>query len=297
MDNVLTKLVSGRLSTYAAIILMFTYSLLLDRDFECTCKQQDLDCYVYLFLPVVIIFLLILSTDRPFQAVCKFVCSCPFGCCGSCECCSCSHREATGFRFCCQPYMIRLCCSSICKLLKAALFGLLWVAFVLVDGDWYVCCKSNQSEQEKQVACKNKRNLTDNDQVIIAELINESRVIGGFSLFGILLLTFITPLFGRSTCCRKSSHCNRKVLYAKMLLEEEGKVLKEMLRESAKEDLTNKFKDKIHRKQWEECFDVVEDLIKSAEEPQTTETQGEDQEPTERQPLLSNEEPGPSSDP
>ena len=57
-----------------------------------------------------------------------------------------------------------------------ALVGLLWVTSVLIDGDWYVCCQSDQSEQQAQLPCKDKNNLTAEERTIIAELKNHSKV-------------------------------------------------------------------------------------------------------------------------
>ncbi len=157
MESVLTKLVSEKLSTYAAIIFMFTYSILLDREFACTCRNQEFDCDFYMALPVFLIFLLILWTDRSFQRVCRYLFSCPFGCCGWCYTCS-------------------FLCSFFYHIFKAAFIGLLWAAFVLIDGDWYVCCENDHSEQQAKLACKDKTNITAVEKSLIAELKNQSRV-------------------------------------------------------------------------------------------------------------------------
>ncbi|KAK1898129.1 Zona pellucida sperm-binding protein 3 [Dissostichus eleginoides] len=64
---------------------------------------------------------------------------------------------------------------SGCDSFMAFLVGLLWVAFVLLDGDWYVCCKNDGSKQQVQLACKAEANITDNERVIIEELKNSSQ--------------------------------------------------------------------------------------------------------------------------
>lgn len=155
MEKVLTKCTPRHLSTYAAIIVMFTYSILLDRDFECTCKPLHSDCNLYMALPVFIIFVLILCTDKSFQAIFRYTC-----CCGCRDCC----------------HFWRFFASILFHIFKAALVGGLWTAFVLLDGDWYVCCMNDHSEKQAQLACKAVRNITDEDRIIIAELKNESRV-------------------------------------------------------------------------------------------------------------------------
>ncbi|XP_038578629.1 uncharacterized protein LOC119905550 isoform X2 [Micropterus salmoides] len=243
MEDVLTKLTSGNLRTYTAVILMFTYNILLDMDFACTCKPQVFDCTSYLVLPVLIIFIYILWTDRSFQRVFRYMCSGAFGC-----------RS--------RPHICSFLGSFLRKLLKALLVGLLWVAFVYIDGDWYVCCKNDGSEQQAQLACKDKRRITEKEQVLIAEVKNKSRVIGGVLLFGIILMASLMPLCRWTKCCGKSSSCNRKLLKDKLILEEEENVLIEILRKSVKEKLTTEVEERIRGKQWEECFDVAEELIK-----------------------------------
>jgi len=68
------------------------------------------------------------------------------------------------------------------RILKAGLVGSLWVVSVLIDGDWYVCCKNYYTEHP-QLPCK--KNITDEVEVIITKLKNESRVsVKLFELFG-----------------------------------------------------------------------------------------------------------------
>lgn len=77
MENILTKKIFFQnLSTYGAIIVMFTYSILLDRDFTCTCKPPDLklDCDLYMALPSFLIFVLILWIDETFLRICRYTC-------------------------------------------------------------------------------------------------------------------------------------------------------------------------------------------------------------------------------
>ncbi|XP_037628655.1 uncharacterized protein LOC119489820 isoform X7 [Sebastes umbrosus] len=253
MENLLATLASEKLSTYVAITLMFTYTFLLNRDFECSCEPQPSQCHVYMVLPVFIILLLILLTDRSFQRVCRYLCSCAG---------------------CCRPTTCNFWGSFIRHFLKAALVGLLWVAFVYLDGDWYVCCKNDHSEQQAPLACKAKNNITEKERVIIAELKNWSRVIGGFTLFGIVLVAFLIPLCQWRKCFgEKSSSCNKRFLFDKLILEEEDNVLKEILRKSAKDQLTEEVKNRIRGGQWEKCFDVALDLINTSARPTISEEQ------------------------
>ncbi len=93
------------------------------------------------------------------------------------------------------------------------------------------------------------------------------QVFGGFLLFGIILVASVMSLWVRTKCCGKSKCCNRRFRYDKLILEEEENVLDEILKKSAKEQLSEGVKNKIRGEQWEECFDVAEELIQADTEP------------------------------
>ncbi|XP_065817881.1 uncharacterized protein [Labrus bergylta] len=237
MKDILNKLASNHLSTYVSIILMFTYTILSNRDFACACKPQVLNCNSYLFLPFSIVFLLTLWTNGGFLKVCRYTLCCSEGCS--------------------KKFLI----FASLKVVEAVSVGLLWVVFVLVDGDWYVCCRNNGSDAQVVLACKAKENITKDERAMISELKNNSRNIAGVLLLGIIFVGFLFKLLVRSKCC------NRKFVYDKLILEEEGKVLKEVLRKSATDQLKNKVQTKIQERRFEECFNVAEELIKELTPP------------------------------
>ncbi|XP_045911255.1 uncharacterized protein LOC123974517 [Micropterus dolomieu] len=249
-----------------------------------------------MMLPFFILFVLQLWTDKKFQIAWKYTCACTWTCRFNKECCNkCCHRICCCCYCCtcCINYTKRLCkvfCIFLHHIMKAVFIGLLWVASVLIDGDWYVCCWNDQSKQQKQLACKAETDMTAMERKIIAELKDWSWVIGISLLFGALFLAALMSSFGRIKCGEDSACCNRKNLYYKVILEEEKDVLREILTKTAKEKLAEDFGNKIRGKQWEGCFDVAKDLIK-AEENQENEL-----EMTEVR-RLTEEEPGPSSDP
>nr|XP_020470666.1 uncharacterized protein LOC109968623 isoform X2 [Monopterus albus] len=250
MKNILTReFVLRNLSICGSVILMFTYSILLDRDFACTCKPQEGECGLYMALPVFVIFVLVVWTDKPLGRLCRYWCT---SLCGSrcsdyrtqCNCCS------------------SLCCFSFLHFVEAFCIGALWVVFVLLDGDWYVCCESSQTEQTAHLACKDKTKLTEEERISIAELKSWSRVIGSSLVLGIVCLTFIVSKFRCRKCCGKtSSCCDGKDFYYNLILEEEEKSLEETFRKTAKEKLTAEIEQKIKESQWAECFDAAEILI------------------------------------
>ncbi|CAG6022037.1 unnamed protein product [Menidia menidia] len=111
---------------YAAVLGIF---LLLGGSLECSCRPQQLGCYLHLLLPAAAAALLLLATDQCFQRLVRHLLSA-------------DRRHAGSF--------LRSCGGRV---LRAAGVGLLWLVCVLVDGDWYVCCMNDHSEQQEKLAC------------------------------------------------------------------------------------------------------------------------------------------------
>lgn len=149
-------------SVFITIVGSFTYNVLLDRDVVCTCIDVDTDCWIYFFLPVLIIFFLILWTDKTLHRTCSYY---TFVCCEKQKC-----RGA-------------LCGVFWSRIIKALCVGALWAISVLIDGDWYVCCQNDHSEKQSQLACKDKTNMTAEENVVINTLKNKSRVSFFLTLF------------------------------------------------------------------------------------------------------------------
>lgn len=60
----------------------------------------------------------------------------------------------------------------------------------------------------------------------------------------------------------EKTFCQQKIsIYDKLIIIEDGNVLKEVLRNSAMEKLTEGIQSKIRDKRREECFDVARELI------------------------------------
>ncbi|XP_042265594.1 calcium homeostasis modulator protein 6-like [Thunnus maccoyii] len=250
MKSIFPKFALKRLNTFLAIIVIFVYKVVIDKDLECTCKNQSRDCILFMVLPFGILFVLHLWVDKRFQRIWRFTCT------------TCS-------KTCCKFIWVLLV-----DILKAAFIGVLWVIFVLLDGDWYVCCQNDGSEQQAQLACKDKNNITPEEKANIAELKSWSQTFGFFVFFFTLFAFAILSTFRLMRCC--SPCCNRKILYDKMILEEEENVLKEILRGAAREQLTQEIRDKIKDEPWEECFNAADGLISyTRTRPRLAEQQGE----------------------
>ncbi|XP_008287074.1 protein FAM26D-like [Stegastes partitus] len=226
MEKVVTKFAHQRLGVYAAITMMFTYNVLLDRDFACSCKAQTYSCNCYLALPVVVIFVLMLWTNGPFHSVCRHICI--------------------------RPYPVF---SLVIHMCRALLVGLLWIAFVLIDGDWYVCCKNDLSDLLEHLPCTDQQKLTTEERVKIVDLKNKSRVWGSFLLLGIVCVAAFMSMFKFTTCC------NPETLYQRLILEAEGNKLQEVLKEAAEQTLKDNVNRKINNGRWDEVCNVTETLM------------------------------------
>lgn len=70
---------------------------------------------------------------------------------------------------------------------------------------------------------------------------------------------------------KRPSRDDRRNLYYQLILEQEENTLKEILRQSARDKLAAEMKGKIREEQWEQCFDVAEELIKASAVPTISE--------------------------
>lgn len=307
MKDFLTNFPFRELSIFVTIVGSFTYNLLLERDMACTCKQGTPDCGIYMALPTCIIFILILWTDKKFKTACKFTFAC------RCESskkdgdspspspaavASQEQEQRQEQTKCCRT---ELCGILLTRILKAGCVGLLWVVSVLMDGDWYVCCNLEKSNNRTNLACKDKQNITAEENIIIIEMKNYSRVsssylifrlyivliltdqpdaftipfqnIGFVLLFGIIFLAALMSLFDWKRCCECC--CSRRIVFDTVILEEGEYLLKEILTEAAKEELTRTIFNQISetQKDWIECLDAAAKMVEKSSEPKLSKKQ------------------------
>lgn len=136
--------------------------------FSCPCARPEdttLHCWLYLLLPVGIMFFILSLVDSQLLKLCQcYVCRCCAraesrcclsGCCDSVECCCCAggycYRPThcgEEVRYYCAligTYMLRVFCASA-----------LWVVVALIDADWYVCIRTVtvNGTGPQQIACK-----------------------------------------------------------------------------------------------------------------------------------------------
>ncbi|XP_039655543.1 uncharacterized protein LOC120558560 [Perca fluviatilis] len=232
MKNILPKFALNKISIYVAVIVIFIHNVVLNQDLECSCKGQALHCNFYMILPSCIIFVLQLWMDQTLLKALKYMCV--------------NTND-------CKKEHCKLFCNLVYHIVKAVFVGLLWVTSVFIDGDWYVCCQNDHSEQQAQLACKNKNSLTAEEKAIIAELKNHSMLIGMSLLLCTLFLAAFISAVVRMTF--------RNILYYEVILDKEENVLKGILTKKAKEQLTDAVKLKMDEPEWHKCYDVAKELI------------------------------------
>ena len=133
----------------------------MDIDLKCPCEPgYHHACWSYMALPFFILMFIVLLLDKQFQTVLRY---------GTLYCCSNSYKErCKEFRKspCCHP----MTCDVLQVIMNALSTSMLWVAAVLLDGDWYVCCENNFSKENSTIPCKKSDNLTLVERVSISDL-------------------------------------------------------------------------------------------------------------------------------
>lgn len=150
-------------------LLLLCYHLWFQIDFLCPCsKERNLfHCYSYMVLPGVILTSVILWNDARIGRIFRY---------------GCYHSSNKGRR--CKG---TFCFEFFTYVLQAATSGFLWCGSVLVDGDWYVCCGSEDAGDVRLLSC-----MTDGE-VRLAEmnrkitLKNRSMVSGTLGIFNSFL--------------------------------------------------------------------------------------------------------------
>ncbi|XP_041860789.1 uncharacterized protein LOC121652208 [Melanotaenia boesemani] len=244
MKNFLNKFPFQKVSIFITVV-SFTYNVVLDRDLECTCNEDSKDCGMYMGLPYFIFFVLMLCTDKVFPSSCRYVCT----------------RENTS--------KCSVCGIIFLHIFKALFIAGLWSISVLMDGDWYVCCRNDLPKNQTQLPCKVKTTLTTDEQEIIAGLKNKSRNFGSI-FFAVVCLAALMSVCdwrcckGKSNCCKNIYDWCDRTVYDELILEESEDVLMEVLSKAAKNQMKEAFKQKIEKRKWPECFDVVQEIIKNS---------------------------------
>ncbi|TRY93764.1 hypothetical protein DNTS_023455 [Danionella cerebrum] len=181
--------------------------------FMCPCttpEQTRLHCWLYLSLPVGILFFLLMLMDTQLLKTC-----------GSPECCS---RQPV----CCGQYG-GYCCAVVWKhVLGVCFLGSVWMVVVFMEGGWYVCLRTVKiNETGEQIACKEFP--TKDEAETLRRFESESRVIG------LLLILGLSFLLSVSVCLKSRWKPYYKSLYETQLEWETAALLEDKLHEKAVE--------------------------------------------------------------
>lgn len=142
------------------VMLLLCYHLWFQIDFACPCTSSRnlVHCYAYMVLPSLIIISLILWNDEQIGRIFRYACY---------------HSQVKKRRCGCRG---AFCLKFFLYFLKATSSGFLWCGSVLLDGDWYVCCGTGDSEELMTLSCMKESEITPADQARRAELKNQSMV-------------------------------------------------------------------------------------------------------------------------
>lgn len=201
---------------------LYCYHVRLDKDMRCSCVSQTKDCWVYLLVPGLVLFVVQLWVDVVFARGLKNLCS----------------GVQVGKKV--APVLIR-------RVLEAGFVGMLWIQSVLLDGDWYVCCgRANiRCARYEQIYSLYNINVKRPDS---EEIRNESQVIGLLLVFVVFLVAAILSWlpWGR---WQNTSSCG----WTEAVLEEAELTLSQRMRTAAQNQLNTRLDQSgAEWRKWEE---------------------------------------------
>ncbi|XP_026010294.1 uncharacterized protein LOC113013519 [Astatotilapia calliptera] len=242
LNKLLQYVRSGKIGTTGTGIgILFAFFYL--REKMCACSGHTFDCNEMVVVPVFLVFFLVLLIDQTFRST--------------------------------ADHPSTLLCLVLKRVIRAFLISLLWIVAVLLFTDWYSCCTTD--EKKRKLFCKSWPNTaTTNETAQMTELKMRSKLAAYSLLLGMTVVAFFMTWSGwRKWFIKKFSWCNKKTFYYKLILEEEKKVLAELLRKEANETLTKEITSNIKRKDWDGCFNVAQQMISKAkhQKPEATNQQ------------------------
>lgn len=146
-----TTLLTKAVGAVVIMVLFFVFRYIFELEFTCSCSPGiHLLGILYMVLPPCIIHLMLCAINKKYQKqLCNNTC-------------------------------ISALAQQILQLLSTAS---IWIAAVLIDGDWYVCNMGNKNETYMDVPCKRKHKLNYDEQMFIVKHKNDSIVSPEFYYF------------------------------------------------------------------------------------------------------------------
>lgn len=120
------------------IMMLLCYHLWFQIDFACSCTldRNYIHCYGYMVLPCLIISSIVVWNDKRIGRIFRFCCF---------------HSSANRKRCKGKFYF-----EFFRYVLQAGTSGFLWCGSVLIDGDWYLCCGVDNTEEIITFSCMNE---------------------------------------------------------------------------------------------------------------------------------------------
>ncbi|XP_042082363.1 uncharacterized protein LOC102294200 isoform X1 [Haplochromis burtoni] len=240
LNKLLQYVRSGKIGTTGTGIGIFFAFMYLQAKM-CACSGHTFDCNEMVVVPVFLVFFLVLLIDQTFRST--------------------AEHPST------------FLCLVLKRVIRAFLISLLWIVAVLLFTDWYSCCTTD--EKKRKLFCE-PEGLTADETAQITELQMKSKLAAYSLLLSMTVVAFFMTWSGwRKWFKKKYSWCNKKTFYYKLILEEEKKVLEELLRKEANETLTKEITSNIKRKDWDGCLNVAQQMISNAkhQKPEATNQQ------------------------
>lgn len=140
MVTLLTKAVGA----FVLLVLFFIFRYIFELEFTCSCTPGGIHALgiLYMIMPPCIIYLMQYAMSNKYQR-----------------------------RF--YNTFLSFIIQQVLHLLSIAL---IWIAAVLIDGDWYACYQGNLDERYMKIPCKKKDNLTYDENMFLIKHKNESIV-------------------------------------------------------------------------------------------------------------------------
>lgn len=213
--------VRPNLGFYAAVIVSVSSHLIFVDAFRCPCDHTHWFCWAHMFLPVVIIWILLLWMEIGLPSV----------------------KKCTCFLF--------------TRILHAFCVGPIWIAVVLIQGDWFVCCHDIFGIHITQMpACEFINSQTEKENCDVSNLKSLSKAVGLGVVLGIAVFGCIV------SCIRMlTTKLNERVL------EDGSELVFSLLNEQAKEKLRADVQTYINQEEWWKCSGAVKELMQKMEAP------------------------------
>ncbi|KAL4604912.1 hypothetical protein GN956_G25460 [Arapaima gigas] len=198
---VLQQKAKTTLMASALVAMCVLLNFILQAKHRCICRrfedsEQILYLSLYLCLPAVSLFLMVIAGDKACVRLCQV-----------CWCCSPKEKQDKKSRLKeekqggCSRYCCFYCRKGCRTILKAGFALCVWVISVLFDGNWYVCLQTSRNSSQVHLPCKSQDNWTIAEKSTLSHYSNQSLTCSLGLIFGLVLLWTLGAFISQG-CCR-----------------------------------------------------------------------------------------------